>query len=922
MVKVEQDDPVPQELVDSLVEMGFPQGMVVEALQKNDRDVQKAAEWLTRQPAKQDAGADQYDPELYKALQDSLQTMSQGGGAVSDVYSIVQPPDQLAKADPSLPVGLQNVGNTCYANTFFQLFFALGPFRELLLAFPAERKPSFMAALRLAFARMQHSAQAFVNPKDVIEKLSDPRGQAFSIGGEQDVSEFTDKFLAGLEAEFESHPDPALAAAFKRALRGVVEGSVSELYEIELAEPTPAAAAAAAAGGSPGSPGKKVKAKIDFFRSVVLPVSATADAAGESAAEAAVSLHDLLEQHTSREVIENFRFEADDGQQGGGGGGAATAVQAVKSTWFRSLPPVLNVQLQRVLFAGGAPKKNNRRVQCPYVLRMDRYLETHADEVTAARQKAAEYKAVLIEARRRVAALHNVQNTGRSLSELVAAVASCLREEQAEQGHPACLYGLDIADVVRGLSLCADESKAKIEAAYKAEAVAQSTVDGAFSHIPADDAAAYKLVGFLVHEGTLPQTGHYWACAYHTEQGKWYKYSDTYVTPLAIEEVDSFVGEGGNGATDGLPLHSSICSVLYAKHGFQMPYSESLASLEGVAAEVAEKSELSAADVLGMFRARVAELKEVVEKENDEHAAALSLWNKDMAALPNLVLKEREECDAGALFAAGSLVQTGPVFDRRITSIAAFAAARHRDDDVWSVLPVVLAYKKHFNSELISDWRGQTHASRAERVALDSGVSSLLAKSESALSKLRSSHVLYLKAAERYRDVLACIADPTPDFMTGIRCVYEFIKEKDRLDDCWKDTVRHECVILAFSVRWLAAVCEEAAKSFDDSSVLKPLGLIGRLSLELSWAETRAALQSMAVRSVKSALCPILASYLTEEKLLSQFQTGCNPPLAGSVPTPADTQQLAEAIFDLERRIFDPFPHEVASLLPNDWMQQ
>ncbi|KAJ9464106.1 hypothetical protein DIPPA_13269 [Diplonema papillatum] len=55
MVKVEQDDPVPQELVDSLVKPGFPQGIVVEALQKNDRDVQKAAEWLTRQPAKHQA---------------------------------------------------------------------------------------------------------------------------------------------------------------------------------------------------------------------------------------------------------------------------------------------------------------------------------------------------------------------------------------------------------------------------------------------------------------------------------------------------------------------------------------------------------------------------------------------------------------------------------------------------------------------------------------------------------------------------------------------------------------------------------------------------------------------------------------------------------------------------------------------------
>eukprot|EP00058_Branchiostoma_floridae_P024809 XP_002610299.1 hypothetical protein BRAFLDRAFT_126861 [Branchiostoma floridae] len=110
------------------------------------------------------------------------------------------------------PVGLKNVGNTCWFSAVIQSLFHLPVFRDLVLGFqffpkdwPANSRESlvlhFMQELRCLFARMQGSNRKYIDPTCVVKSL---RELIPIRAGEtqQDVSEFTHKLLDLLEEAF------------------------------------------------------------------------------------------------------------------------------------------------------------------------------------------------------------------------------------------------------------------------------------------------------------------------------------------------------------------------------------------------------------------------------------------------------------------------------------------------------------------------------------------------------------------------------------------------------------------------------------------------------------------------------------------------------------------------------------------------
>lgn len=58
-----------------------------------------------------------------------------------------------------------------------------------------------------------------------------------------------------------------------------------------------------------------------------------------------------------------------------------------KTVFFKHLPPVLVIQLQRVAWSNNAARKNNRCIQFQSDLFMDRYLESNAAATTQKRQE-------------------------------------------------------------------------------------------------------------------------------------------------------------------------------------------------------------------------------------------------------------------------------------------------------------------------------------------------------------------------------------------------------------------------------------------------------------------------------------------------------------------------------------------------------
>ncbi|XP_038065306.1 ubiquitin carboxyl-terminal hydrolase 25-like isoform X2 [Patiria miniata] len=290
------------------------------------------------------------------------------------------------------PVGLKNVGNTCWFSAVIQSMFHLPAFRQMVLNFvppanmqahqaaasdtpantPANAPASntefpagqsehrnllFMTELRALFALMLGTKRKYVDPSKAVEILKGAFSTSGGANSQQDVSEFTHKLLEWLEDAFKSDCSrpPSPQAGEEEGVETPRRNPMLDLFYGQFK----------AEGINEG----KVFMNQETFGQYPLQISGYED------------LHESIEASMSHREIETVQHAKE---------------KSAQEHWFTRLPHVLTFELSRFHFNQviGRPEKIHNRFTFPQTLYMDRYMECNQ---AVTRVKRAEVHQIVLQ---------------------------------------------------------------------------------------------------------------------------------------------------------------------------------------------------------------------------------------------------------------------------------------------------------------------------------------------------------------------------------------------------------------------------------------------------------------------------------------------------------------------------------------------
>ncbi|CAI9737234.1 ubiquitin carboxyl-terminal hydrolase 25 isoform X4 [Octopus vulgaris] len=489
----------------------------------------------------------------------------------SDLWFVDPLNPHLRERENWCPVGLKNVGNTCWFSALIQSLFHVNRFRHLLINFqphprsefsasnPAEtRSLRFTEELRNLFSLMIGSYRKYVDPSKAVEILKEGFRSHMGVSdSQQDVSEFQGKLLEWLEDAFRNSPST------------LTESSGSFCSK---------------------DPKEQTNPMIELFYGGYTEI-------GNNKEDDSVFLQFNLNVNGVRDVHESLEQETTGGSQ------PCSEESPTKEIWFNKLPPIMTFMLTRYDYNKQLQRseKLHSKLEFPQVLFMDRYMHINKTETKKRRedskklreqlqtlqakldtfinygsgrkrvplQDVLQYALEFAESKRGCDDTPVKDNSGFNDVEMVSPKPSTsgVGSETLDQASPhinsppvspmltikvpnpapkniseselqvlqdcLCRWRTEVENEVRELQENISILESKINEMYS---------DAGMQKYP------YHLHAVLVHEGQTA-SGHYWAYIFDLKKQRWLKFNDITVSEATWEELEKESVGGYHNAT-------------------------------------------------------------------------------------------------------------------------------------------------------------------------------------------------------------------------------------------------------------------------------------------------------------------------------------------------------------------------------------
>lgn len=523
------------------------------------------------------------------------------------------------------PVGLWNIGNTCYLNSLLQFYYTIDPLRHLLTDFDAEKAQQNDASMekktvggrQVPFAEVERSQQFVKSLGGLFQKMTDTHDRY--VVPEEDLAYMSlvppEEDVAAQAAAAEAVKEQenirlkAAEAAELRAKQSTQPEEVEEA-DAEEVETEPLESfdnmdtSSSSSSPSPSSPMEEVKldeSGVHIYdqsvSSSVEPPEMQVEVQSMLSANSGPSPNlkptrdlstALQRQQDVTECIENVLFQIEAAVRASGASPDGEQQDLVKDLFYGStvqtlqnasgegqvrkkselfstlmvdvadgprdiydaldsyfnyevvkmsegetvrelsiqkLPPILQIQIQRVQFdrSTGKPYKSTAPLTFGDTVYLDRYLETEDAQILKRRARVRELRPKLSQVEEALKKHQNVMAGGDTLRGTIETCIEWLENGGVEDTDETLVHLYQ-----RRNALLQEEQRLEGE-----KADLKKEIEGQFTEFKKH---GYKIYALFIHRGQV-SFGHYWVYIRDFKTNQFYKYNDENVTHVPTEEA-------------------------------------------------------------------------------------------------------------------------------------------------------------------------------------------------------------------------------------------------------------------------------------------------------------------------------------------------------------------------------------------------